>query len=160
MRKVIINSTPLIALSKINQLELLRKMYGEIYIPEAVYREVTRKNDIAKKQIQNNDWIHVTHIKNFERKRMYSAKLHDGEVEVMILAEEYGAEHLVVIDDNSARKTAEFLGLNLTGTIGILIKAKRKGLINFVMPYIESMKNHGIYFSEQLMEQIKRISQE
>lgn len=70
-------------------------MYGEIYIPEAVYREVTRKNDIVKKQIQNNDWIHVEHIKNFERKRMYSAKLHEGEIEVMILAEEYGNEHIV-----------------------------------------------------------------
>lgn len=42
---------------------------------------------------------------------MYRAKLHDGEVEVMILAQEHEGEHLVVIDDGPARKTAEFLGL-------------------------------------------------
>ena len=46
---------------------------------------------------------------------MYKAKLHDGEVEVMILAQEHDEEHLVIIDDGAARKTAEFLGLNVTG---------------------------------------------
>lgn len=43
MRKVIVNSTPLIALAKCDQLDLLKKMYGHIIIPDAVYREVTEK---------------------------------------------------------------------------------------------------------------------
>jgi predicted nucleic acid-binding protein len=41
MRKVIVNSTPLIALCKVNQLDLLRRLYGEITVPKAVFEEVT-----------------------------------------------------------------------------------------------------------------------
>ena len=47
MRKVIVNSTPLIALSKVGQLDVLKKLYGEVSIPEAVFREVTEKNDVV-----------------------------------------------------------------------------------------------------------------
>lgn len=54
MRKVIVNSTPLIALCKVNQLELLRELYTEITIPEAVFQEVTAKNDSVKRKILEN----------------------------------------------------------------------------------------------------------
>ena len=47
MRKVVVNSTPLIALAKVNRLELLKNMYGGVIIPDAVYREVTEKDDVA-----------------------------------------------------------------------------------------------------------------
>lgn len=126
MRKVIVNSTPLIALSKVGRLELLKQMYGEIYIPDAVFREVTMKNDSVREEIMKSIWIHIETVKNNRDRRMYSAKLHAGEVEVMILAQESDTDSLVVIDDYAARKTAEFLGLNLTGTVGMLIKAKRQ----------------------------------
>ena len=110
MRKVIVNSTPLISLCRVDLLDLLKAQYGEITIPEAVFNEVTRKNDKVRQQILSADWIHIETIKETKSKRMYKAKLHDGEVEVMILAQEHKGEHLVIIDDGSARKTAEFLG--------------------------------------------------
>ncbi len=91
---------------------------------------------------------------------MYRAKLHDGEVEVMILAQEHQGEHLVIIDDGPARKTAEYLGLELTGTIGVLIKAKINGYIDAVMPVIKEMERHGIYMSNDLKAQVKRVSKE
>ena len=56
MRKVIVNSTPLIALGKTGKLDLLRKMYKNITIPKAVFDEVTKKNDIVKKEIIDADW--------------------------------------------------------------------------------------------------------
>ena len=56
---------------------------------------------------------------------MYEAKLHDGEVEVMILAQEEPKADLVILDDNSAKKTAKFLELSVTGTLGVLVKAKQ-----------------------------------
>ena len=79
MRKVIVNSTPLIALCKVDQLDLLRKLYREISIPEAVFVEVSRKNDIVKQTIEACPWIHREMISNSISKRMYRAKLHDGE---------------------------------------------------------------------------------
>ena len=89
MRRVIVNSTPLIVLSNINKLDLLKKLYGQIFIPQAVYDEVTSKSDSACLQIKENlDWINICEIKNVQEKKMYQAKLHSGEVEVMILAQE------------------------------------------------------------------------
>ena len=160
MRKVIINSTPLIALTKANHIELLHDLYGDVYIPEAVFREVSAKNDTVKHTIETCDWIHTESMKDSGTKRMYEAKLHDGEVEVMILAQEHAGEHLVVIDDYAARKTAQFLNLNLPGTMGILIKAKEKGLIAKVMPVVEDLESHKIFFSQALKEQIRRIAKE
>ena len=153
MRRVIVNSTPLIVLSNIGRLELLHELYQEIYIPQAVYREVTEKNDKASLNIQNAlNWIHVENIQNPEKYMMYKAKLHAGEVEVMILAQETPAADLVIIDDNAARKTAKFLGLNVTGTIGVLLKAKIKGLIPEVKPILNELQANGFYISEQVVK--------
>ena len=63
---------------------------------------------------------------------MYQAKLHAGEVEVMILAQETPKADLVVLDDNAAKKTAKFLGLKVTGTLGVILKAKKQGFIERV----------------------------
>ncbi len=86
MRKVIVNTTPLIALCHVGQLELLKKIYGEIMIPQAVYRELSEKKEsICKEQVDNaHDWIHVEKIENQIAKSMFKTQLHDGEVEVMI----------------------------------------------------------------------------
>ena len=81
MRRIVVNSTPLIVLCNIKHLKLLKELYSEIYIPKAVFDEVTLKNDSANKEIcANLDWIHVCTIQNESAKRMYQAKLHSGEV--------------------------------------------------------------------------------
>ena len=160
MRRVVVNSTPIIALAKVEKLDVLKAMYGQIIIPEAVFSEVTAKDDCVKDLLlKNNEWIKVKSIVNFSEKAMFKARLHDGEVEVMVLAKELKAD-VVIIDDYAARKTAEYIGLNLTGTIGILIKAKRKGLIDLVMPIVQVMEQNGIYYSEQLKEQIRNLANE
>ena len=119
MRKVVVNSTPLIILCKIGRLDILQKLYHEIFIPTAVYREVTVVEDSACIQIKNAlEWVHVESIREYTDKKMYKAKLHDGEVEVMILAQEQKAD-LVIIDDNAAKKTAKYLGLSNNNLIVI-----------------------------------------
>lgn len=79
---------------------------------------------------------------------MYQAKLHDGEVEVMILAQEGVRADLVILDDNAAKKTAKYLGLTVTGTLGILLKAKKAGIIPVIAPVLEAIKKNGFYISE------------
>ena len=86
----------------------LHKMYGNVIIPQAVFDEVTVKDDSACHTIKALDWINVRRIASQDDRRMYKAKLHAGEVEVMILAQELGADVLTVIDDNAARKTARY----------------------------------------------------
>lgn len=155
MRRVIVNSTPIIALSNIGKLEILRELYQEIYIPQAVYNEITEKDDTASKNIQNSlNWIHVENIQNPEKYTMYRAKLHAGEVEVMILAQESPEADLLIIDDNAARKTAKYLGLTVTGTMGVLLKAKSKSIIIEIKPLLNKLQASGFYISEQVIKLI------
>ncbi len=150
MRKVIVNSTPLIVLCWIGRLNLLKEMYEEIIIPFAVYKEVTAKDDSVCMQIEAaGEWIHVEQIKDHSEKKMYKAKLHEGEVEVMILAQQQKAD-LVIIDDNAAKKTAKYLGLTVTGTLGVLVKAKRLGIIEEVRPLLYEMRQNGFYISKEV----------
>lgn len=140
MPKVVVNSTPLIVLCGIGKLELLRELYRELLIPVAVYQEVTAVKDSACMQFMaQRNWIHVEKIQNETEKKMYRAKLHAGEVEVMILAQEQKAD-LVIIDDNAAKKTAKYLGLTVTGSLGVLLKAKQVGLIERVRPLLSEEK--------------------
>ena len=158
MLRVIVNSTPLLVLGKIGKLEILHKMYHEIIIPKAVFEEVTEKNDIAGKAVQSacQDWIKVQSIKNIDEYALYRAKLHAGEVEVMILAQQNPKADLVILDDMSARKTAEFLGLPLSGTIGVLIKAKQKDIIPEVMPIIEELEKNGFFISARVKAMVAK----
>lgn len=149
MPDVMVNSTPLIALCNIGRLDLLEKLYGRIIIPQAVYDEVTEKEDAACRQIrQRPRWIEIAQVSDQSQKQMYRARLHDGEVEVMILAQGSPATALVIIDDNAAKKTAKFLGLHVTGTLGVLLKAKRMGLVEHVAPIIDELCENGFYVDD------------
>ncbi len=127
MHKVVVNSTPLIVLCKIGQLDILKKLYHEILIPTAVYREVTAVEDSACMQIKAaGEWIHVEQIQEDTDKKMYKAKLHDGEVEVMLLAQEKYAD-LVIIDDNAAKKNGKISWAYSYWHIGNSYKSKAEG---------------------------------
>lgn len=153
MRKVIVNSTPLIALCHVNQLKVLKQLYGEIIIPKAVYDEISVKEDsVCKKNVDESlDWIHVQEIQNQMAKTMFKSQLHDGEVEVMILAMEQQAD-VVVIDDQNAKKYAKYLELPVTGTLGVLMKAKQKGYLSELKPVLDVMVQNGIYIKPSLVE--------
>ncbi len=142
MRKVVTNTTPLIALADIGQLELLHQLYGEILIPGAVMDEI--KSEPAKTLVTNAPWIKKSNIGGAERRNLFKARLHSGEIEVILLAEDEKA-NLVIIDDNSAKKTAKYLGLNVTGTLGVLLKAKKEGLIKELKPLMDMLDDDGFY---------------
>lgn len=153
MLRVIVNSTPLIALCNAGLLNVLKAVYGQITIPQAVFDEVTAKPDSACLQIKDNrDWIHVEKIMDVADRKMYKAKLHAGEVDVMILAQNDPKADLVIIDDNAAKKTAKYLGLKVTGTIGVLLKAKRMGVIISVKDAVDQIRNNGFYISEHVIK--------
>ena len=151
MRKVVSNTTPLIALADIGHLDLLQKLYGEILIPEAVLNEI--KTEPAKTVVYNSSWIKVKKIKKNDEKSLFRAKLQAGEVEVMILADEMNAD-LLLMDDNAAKKTAKFLGMTVTGTLGILIRAKREGYIPAVRPLLDALMTDGLYISDAVRDYV------
>lgn len=69
----------------------------------------------------------------------------------MILAKEKEAD-LVIIDDNNARKYARYLEHTLSGTLGVLIKAKQKGYVSEIRPLIDGFCRSGIYLSKTLID--------
>ena len=79
--------------------------------------------------------------------------MHAGEVEVMILAQEQNAD-LVIMDDNTAKKTAKFMGLNVTGTLGVLLRTKKEGYIDLIEPIINELINDGLYVSDVVREYV------
>lgn len=158
MDKVIVNSTPVIGLANIGKLDILRQMYGAITIPQAVFDEI--KSPSVQRQVNaNRDWIRVEQISDTSQKQMYRAKLHAGEVEVMILAQEKKAD-LVILDDNAAKKTAKFLGLRVIGTLGILVLAKKRGYIKEVSPVLDALKRDGFFVSDDLCDLVLRQADE
>jgi len=160
MRKIVVNSTPLIILGNIDGLKILKELYGEIIIPRAVFEEVTSKADNAKLNLsQNLSWIKVLEVQDKSNRKMYQAKLHDGEVEVMMLANEISAD-LLIIDDNAAKKTAKFLGFTVTGTLGVILKAKSEGIIPQVKPIVDEMLRQGFYISPKIIETVLKTANE
>ena len=149
MRKVVANTTPLIALADIGQLELLRHLYGEILIPQAVLEEI--ESEPAKSMVSNASWIRKVAIEAVDRKNMFKARLHAGEVEAIILAEESKAD-LIIIDDNAAKKTAKYLGYNVTGTLGVLLKAKAEAYVEKVEPLMNLLIDDGLYIDQKTKE--------
>ena len=153
MLKVIVNSTPIISLCLIGKLHFLKDLYGIIMIPEAVFKEISVKPDsVAKNELDKSlDWIEICSIKNEMAKILYKSQLHDGEVEVMILGKETSAD-LLIIDDKNAKKHAKYLGFNVTGTLGVLIKAKKSGHIQSVKSLIENLISENIYIDSKIIE--------
>ena len=80
-----------------------------------------------------------------------------GEADVIALASQTGLK--VIIDDLKARKAAENMGLKLTGTIGVLLKAERLGLIASAQEKVRELREKGFYVSEELLEDISRFKQ-
>ena len=133
-------------------------MYGTITIPQAVFDEI--KSTSVRKQVKaNRDWIFIEQINDASQKQMYRAKLHAGEVEVMILAQKKKAD-LVILDDNAAKKTAKFLGLRVIGTLGIFVLAKKRGYIKEVSPVLDALKRDGFFVSNDLCDLVLKQADE
>ena len=159
MPKVVSNSSPLIHLAKIGQLNLLKQIFKEIIVPEAVYKEcvIEGKGREDAKKIEKAEWINVAKIKNENLKSALMMVLDEGEAEAITLALEESAD-LILLDDYEAREVARNYGLNITGVIGILIKARHAGKIGRLKEELKKLKETGFWLSDDLYTKILRGS--
>ena len=128
---VVSNSTPLIALSHIDKLDLLKQYFSEIIIPDAVYHEVVVEGGdrYGAKEIKKLDWVKVTSVRNALAVTALETIVDKGEAEAITLAAEIKSR-LLLIDDAEGRKTALGMGLNITGTVGIILMAAKDGKLD------------------------------
>lgn len=153
MLSVVSNTTPIISLLKLGRLELLRRLYGEIIIPKEVYREIEKGKDKGYySDLSILEWIHIKEIQDRHTLK-YFIDLDAGEAETIVLAKEIEAD-LVIIDETLGRRFAKHADLKVTGTIGILIKAKEGGYITKISPLLDELQAKGIWISDLLKRKI------
>lgn len=159
MHKIISNTTPIITFLSISKLDLLKEIYSEIIIPYGVFEEIEQgKYKNFYRDLSEIDWIEIRSITD-ENSLKYVHELDKGEAEVIILANEINAD-LVIIDEKLGREYAKYFGLKLTGTLGILLKAKELKLINNIKPLLVAMTKNGIWLNKKLTNNVLRIANE
>ncbi len=137
--KVVSNASPLINLAAIDELDLLRRLYGRITIPKAVWAEIVRHPPLVA---------------------LLSEDLDLGEAESIALARELGA-HLVLIDELRARRCAKLMGLRFTGLVGVLIEAARKGLIADLGGTLRELRQRaGFRLTDDVIREALRLARQ
>jgi len=152
--RVAVNSSPLIFLAKLGLLDVLGKLFDEVYVTDAVYWETVVEGAGREEAIliEKADFLRRASVENQHLVKFLLELIDYGEAETIALAIERKLD-LVVLDDKDARKVARGFGLRVTGTLGILLLAKRRGLISEVAPYIETLKKHGFRISDEVVKE-------
>jgi len=141
MLKTIISDTScLIILTNIGELELLRKTYGTIVTTTEISMEFGEPLP---------NWIIIEEVSDKQKQQLLELQIDKGESSAIALALET-PESTVILDDYKARKIAEQLGVNYTGTIGVVIRAKIKGVIPSIKPILAKIKETDFRLSSDL----------
>ena len=147
---VIADTSCFILLDKIDELELLKRLFEEIATTEEIVQEFGKELP---------DWIKIESVKDKKYLTALELEVDKGEASAITLSTEK-ANSLLILDDLQARKLAEKLGLHYTGTLGMIARARREGVIESVKPIIEKIRNTNFRFSEEVFTTIMRIAGE
>lgn len=141
---IIADASVLIALSNINQLEILKKVYNSIIITPEVKMEFGEKLP---------RWIHVEEVKDKQKIKILELKLDNGEASSLALALEQG-NSLLIIDERKGREVAKKMGIKIIGLLGIIVKAKELEIIELVKPIFDKLEHVEFRISEELKKKI------
>jgi predicted nucleic acid-binding protein len=160
MGKVISNTSPLLYLYRIGALEWLPHLFGEIWLPDAVVSELREgKNkgyDVPDPGSCN--WITVRNPSHMPSVWL-AVDLGPGEIAAMSLAlEQPGC--ILLLDDALARRTAHAAGLNVWGTLRILLESKKQGLTTEISPYVKRLEAAGLWLSDEISQRILKLAGE
>lgn len=159
---VVSDTSPINNLTAIGQLLLLRQLYEIVIIPEAVYNElIGPPMEAGAEEVKAYDWIKVQSVADRTVvESLLSKNIHLGESEAIALALELNIEQ-ILIDDRGAREVAEEQGLKFTGIIGILLEAKKRGLISAIRPLLDMLRSPvNFWISEPLYQKILQMVDE
>ena len=160
MPEAIADTSPLQYLFQLDLLDLLPSLYGQVLVPEAVARELAagRTRGVSLPDLKDLSWITTRRIAS-ARVLLMAPDLDAGEREVLALAVEI-SDPLVILDDALARRFARRLELPLTGTLGLLLKAKQIGKIGQIKPVLEKLDNLGFRLDERTRASVLEIAGE
>ena len=143
------DSACLIGLERIGRLDILSQSFNTVFIPSAVEKELGR----------SVDWLIVRPVQNKDTVTTLKTQIDEGEAEVIALAMEL-KDVYVVLDDKKARRIAQEIGLEVIGTIGVILRAKKKGIIAEIKPVLNKLEEVGFRISNTLYEQALQLAKE
>ena len=155
---VIADSSALVALSVCGCLHLLDQLFGEVKVPQAVYDEVCITNkaeSLALRHYLSGKVCSVTNAAPIEK----PTGLGKGELEAISLYKQLSAD-LLLIDDAKAKKVAYLNNLEVMGSLGVLLLAKRQSLIEAIKPSVTLLRCSDIFISEALLSQVLAMANE
>lgn len=140
---IVSDTSPITNLAAIGQLDLLRQLYSRVIIPEAVYNQMVDINKIVPGavEVKTLSWIQTQTVINslqVTEIQENNQSIHLGEAEAIILSLEIKAD-LLLMDERRGRIVATNYGINITGLLGVLIQAKKQGLIPAIKPLIDQL---------------------
>ena len=154
IERVAINASPLITLYRANLHSLLPQLFPEILVPEAVWSEVvssSTQEDPAARGLPSASWAKRTPASN--RPEVQAWNLGAGETALLSLA--FADKTIkVIMDDRAARRCAVVFGISAIGTAGVVVMAKRRGLISSVEQALRQLQAAGLWVSETLISQL------
>ncbi|NBC18561.1 MAG: DUF3368 domain-containing protein [Bacteroidetes bacterium] len=148
----IVNASPLIFLSKGGYLELLRTLGDVVGVPEAVAAEIDQRSneDVTVRALRETDWLLIVDTSTVPAV-IQAWDLGPGESSVLALA--YNDNREAIVDDRAARRCAKTLGIPVRGTLGIVLLAKKRGVIEAARPVVEGLVAQGMYLSKGVLDQ-------
>lgn len=160
MPRVISNTSPLQYLYQASLLDLLPQIYHSIVVPQSVNRELEqgRNLGVLLPVLTSLSWIDIVTVESTTA-IPDDEKLGPGEKEVIALAQSE-ADALVLLDDGLARVRAKQLGIQLTGTLGVILKAKKLGYVKEVKPILARLDELGFRASLITRKAILKAAEE
>jgi len=148
--RAVTNSTCLIGLERISKTELLPQVFTTVFAPPMVVTEIR----------SYLSWLRVQPVQNTATIASLKTQMDPGEAETIALAMELGNVTLI-LDDKKARRVALEIGLRVTGTLGILLRAKSLGVINEIKPLLGELLQADFRLSDRLIQEaLKRAGEE
>ncbi len=154
IERIVVNASPIICLGKSGLIGILPALFTDIVVPAAVIKEITARDDIAQAcapflahqsvKVEADIVIPPSVI---------AWDLGAGESSVLSCALKQ-SEHWAVIDDREARKCAVTLGCLFTGTVGVILLAKKRGIISSVKESLIKLQNAGLWLSQEFVREI------
>jgi uncharacterized protein len=158
MMTVVSDTTALSNLLHIGKLTLLKDLFGQVLVPKAVLKELAAIVDFAEEMAKAVYLIEVQ-CKQVLDVLQSNEGLDIGEKEAISYAVDNGAD-LLIIDELNGRKAANELGVQIIGTIGILIAAKKKKLIETIKQYLDDLRIKGFWVSEKIYVEALKLANE
>ncbi len=157
MVESVVNASPVIHLGEAGYLFVLRDLFGTILIPRPVVDEILAKPE-SKDRISNTPWIRVLSV-DPPAASLTAWDLGPGETSVLTYALAHpGTE--AVLDDWAARRCAKSLGVPVCGTLGVILRAARKGILSDPVSVLHKVRNAGMWLSQDVFEEVLGLARE